>query len=124
MAPLTEPTITMDSFSTRLITLCDVRGLTYEDLALRSGINATQIGHYAAGERLPSVNNLHRLACALDISADVLLGIESASLRTVQAPPRMVRLFEQAAQLSSAQMDLLLGIAALMVEQRKRKEPS
>ena len=122
--PLTEPTITTDGFSTRLITLCDLRGLTYEDLALRSGINVTQIGHYAIGGRLPSARNIHRLACALDISADVLLGIESASLRTVQAPPRMVRLFEQAAQLSSAQMDLLLGIAALMVEQRKRKEPS
>ena len=117
--PPTDHDVTADSFSVQLTTLCDLRGLTYEDLALRSGINITQIGRYAIGGRLPSAKNLHRLACALDISADVLLGIESASFRTVQAPPRMVMLCVKASRLSSTQMDLLLGIVALMVEQRE-----
>lgn len=116
---LVDPTITADRFSERLTTICDLRGLTHEDLALRSGINITQIGHYAIGGRLPSTKNLHRLACALDISADVLLGIDSSSFNILQAPPRMVTLLEQAVRLSCAQMDLLLGIVALMVEQRE-----
>ena len=116
--PLTDhPTVTTDRFSERLITLCNLRGLTYEGLALRSGIHVTQIGHYATGGRLPSAKNLYRLALALDISADVLLDIPSAACHTIQAPPRMVMLLEQAARLSSVQLDLLLGIVALMAKQ-------
>jgi transcriptional regulator with XRE-family HTH domain len=48
-------------------------GLSQETLALKSGINRTYIGTLEAGERNPSLENIARLACALDVDAGELV---------------------------------------------------
>lgn len=111
--------LTPERFSECLQHVLTLRGLTYNELALRSGVNVTQIAHYATGKRLPSTKNLHRLACALDVGPDVLMGNDMMHVNAIKAPPRMVTLLEQASRLTSTQMDLLLGIVNLMVKQKE-----
>ena len=49
-------------------------GVSQSDLARASGVNRAVISRYEAGKGTPEVANLVRLADALGVSADVLLG--------------------------------------------------
>jgi transcriptional regulator with XRE-family HTH domain len=50
------------------------RGLTQAQLGAASGLNRTAISHFEAGRREPNLPNLVRLAEALGITTDHLLG--------------------------------------------------
>jgi transcriptional regulator with XRE-family HTH domain len=53
-----------------------------EKLALKSGINRTYIGSLEAGERNPSLENITRLASALDVdAADLVRGLQKLAGR-------------------------------------------
>ena len=47
-------------------------------VAWESGIPVSQISHYESGTREPNLINLRRLCLALDVSADLLLGLHLA----------------------------------------------
>ncbi len=49
-------------------------GLEQAELARRIGIPASSVSHFEAGRRRPSLHNLYKLAEALDVSTDYLLG--------------------------------------------------
>ena len=49
-------------------------GLDQAELARRIGIPASSISHFEAGRRRPSLNSLCKIAEALDVSTDYLLG--------------------------------------------------
>lgn len=51
----------------------DYRSMTQFELARACKMHVSQIGHYEAG-RVPSVPNLFKLAEALQVSVDYLLG--------------------------------------------------
>lgn len=53
-----------------------VLGLTQEGLAERIGVSTSFIGHIERGSRKLSVETLHDLCKALNVSADFLLGLE------------------------------------------------
>ena len=61
-------------FPARLRTARDKRGLNQNDLAKRAGLQASAISHFETGTRKPSFDNLRRLADALDVTTDYLLG--------------------------------------------------
>ena len=44
------------------------------ELASRAGLQASAISHFETGTRKPSFDNLRRLADALDVTTDYLLG--------------------------------------------------
>lgn len=52
------------------------RQMSALDLSRRSRINIKQISHYETGTRQPGIKNIRRLAHALNVSADYLLGLE------------------------------------------------
>lgn len=52
----------------------DVRGLSQTDLAERSSLQAAAISHFETGLRKPSFENLRRLADALEVTTDYLVG--------------------------------------------------
>lgn len=53
-----------------------VLGFTQEGLAERIGVCTSFIGHIERGSRKLSVETLHALCKALDVSADFVLGLE------------------------------------------------
>lgn len=71
MPKSTKPT---DIFPERLLAAREKRGLSQGDLAKRAGFQASAISHFETGTRKPSFDNLRRLADALDVTTDYLLG--------------------------------------------------
>ncbi len=63
-----------DVFPERLRTAREKRGLSQGDLAKRARFQASAISHFETGTRKPSFDNLRRLADALDVTTDYLLG--------------------------------------------------
>ena len=63
-----------DVFPERLRTAREQRGLNRRDLAKRAGLQPSAISHFETGTRKPSFDNLRRLADALEVTTDYLLG--------------------------------------------------
>ena len=61
-------------FSETMRHLRETLGWSQEKLAGKSGISAAAISHFETGKRLPSFENLIRLADAFDVSIDRLIG--------------------------------------------------
>lgn len=65
------------SFEGRLETIRKIRGLSQSDLSKLTGLQPSAISHFECGRRKPSISNLVKLADALDVQTDYLLGRES-----------------------------------------------
>jgi transcriptional regulator with XRE-family HTH domain len=63
-------------FSTRLKAARELRKMSQGDLATKSGLQPSAISHFETGNRSPSFENLKRLADALNVTTDYLLGRE------------------------------------------------
>lgn len=61
-------------FPARLKAARELRKLNQEELAERSKLQSSAISHFETGNRKPSFDNLRRLADALGVSTDYLLG--------------------------------------------------
>ena len=74
MSESSPPVSPSEIFPQRLKAARDLRGYSQEQLAERSGLQASAISHFETGNRKPSFDNLKRLADALGVSTDYLLG--------------------------------------------------
>ena len=61
-------------FQDRLRLAREARKLTQSELAEKAGLQPSAVSHFETGGRSPSFDNLKRLADALDVSTDYLLG--------------------------------------------------
>ena len=71
MTPVTTPS---GVFKDRLKAARDLRKWSQSDLAGRAGLPPSSIAHFEAGSRKPSFDTLRRLATALEVTTDYLLG--------------------------------------------------
>lgn len=65
-------------FGARLREARERQGLSQAELADRSGMQPSAIAHFEANRRKPSFENVRRLAKALSVTADYLLGVQAA----------------------------------------------
>lgn len=63
-----------DIFASRLQQARAARELSQQELAEKSGLPPTSISHFERGGRRPSFDNLKRLANALNVTTDFLIG--------------------------------------------------
>lgn len=89
-------------FPTRLRELREARALDQIGLAARARLQASAISHYESGRRVPSLRNLLRLADALYVPIDYLVG------RT----PDNTKIFTS--KLTAAQRDVVRDLVAVM----------
>ena len=68
------PPTELGDFPERLRYVREVRQLSQVELAQKTKMPSTSISHLEAGSRKPSFDNLRRLAVALEVSTDYLLG--------------------------------------------------
>jgi transcriptional regulator with XRE-family HTH domain len=102
------------TFSQRLAAARELRQLTQSQLAEKSGFAPSAINHFEQGRRSPSFDNLRRLANALNVTTDYLLGrTDDPNL----CGPEADKMFKGAENLSAADLETI----ALMVEAMKRK---
>ena len=74
-------------FPDRLKAARTLRKMNQTDLAARAGLPSTSISHFEAGSRKPSFDNLRRLAVALQVTTDYLLGLVDDPAFSTTADP-------------------------------------
>jgi transcriptional regulator with XRE-family HTH domain len=84
----------MDIFSERFKMARRRFRLTQEQLATKAHLPISTIAQFETGKRKPSFETLRRLAAALDITADYLLGLTD-KLATVQAHGETMKNYEK-----------------------------
>jgi transcriptional regulator with XRE-family HTH domain len=86
-------------FSRRLKEVRELRRLSQAELAKKAGLQPTAISHFETGTRAPSFDNLRRLADALNVSTDYLIGRAN---ELAMAGPETDNLFRGVEKLSEA----------------------
>lgn len=64
-------------FRWRLKMVREGQGVTQARLGRVTGLKPSAVSHFESGRRLPSLPNLFRIAWALGVSTDYLLGLSS-----------------------------------------------
>ena len=71
---MSESSHPSEVFPARLKAARELRGLNQSEVATRTGLQASAVSHFVTGSRKPSFDNLRRLAKALDVTTDYLIG--------------------------------------------------
>ncbi len=105
-------------FPERLKHARDLRGLTQADLAERSQLQPSAISHFEAGTRKPSFENLRRLATALEVPTDYLLG-RTDSVESLGKTTSAV--YRDLSRLTSEDQELARNFVAHLAERAEGK---
>lgn len=90
-------------FALRLRTARELRKLSQDEVARKSGLQPSAVSHFETGTRKPSFDNLRRLADALEVTTDYLVG--RVDDPAASAPPG--ELYRQLGQLTAADRDTI-----------------
>lgn len=103
---------TSRSFRNRLLRARRRRGWSQADLASHAGLQQSAVSHYENGARRPSFANLRKLATALEVSTDYLVG------HAPRSQQREDDLVSQLSQLRPAERKLVRSLVAALVRRR------
>jgi transcriptional regulator with XRE-family HTH domain len=92
------------------------KDLSQTDLADRTGLQPSAISHFETGKRAPSFENLKRLADALMVSVDYLLGRAG---EPKGSGPVVEQLFRDFSRMSSADQESIAKFAAMLAEKNE-----
>jgi transcriptional regulator with XRE-family HTH domain len=106
-----------DVFPERLRAGREKRGLSQEALAKRASLQASAISHFETSARKPSLDNLRRLADALDVTTDYLLG----RVTDAEALASADKLHRHLDCLTSDDHDLAEDVLKLLADRAKRR---
>ncbi len=103
-------------FRDRLRHARDLRQLSQAELAARAKLQPSAVSHFETGTRQPSFDNLRRLADALAVSIDYLLGRSESITGASQTTDVLYRNLEQ---LSTSDREVVNTIAKQLVMRNK-----
>ncbi|MFA9479726.1 helix-turn-helix domain-containing protein [Phycisphaerales bacterium AB-hyl4] len=96
-------------------------GMTQAELAEAAGLQQSVIAQIEGGRRKPSFDNLRRLALALHVSADHLLGLDEDS---TSSPPAIAAIMRIIRDLPDDDLELLSAMAETMRKRTQKKRGS
>lgn len=105
----------VEIFGARLRAARELRGLNQRELGERLGVPPSSIAHFEGGRRKPSFENLHRLASALDVTTDFLLGRASEPVTLPAADP----LVRALSKLGGEDRELVGAMLRLLVARKR-----
>jgi transcriptional regulator with XRE-family HTH domain len=94
--------------------LREARNLTQAELGKRADMAAASVSHFETGQRAPSLESLVKLADALEVSVDTLLGRSSLESET-RVDPVLLR----ASRASTQTLDTIKRITAALLSERE-----
>lgn len=105
-------------FARRLENTRKMRNLQQAELAKKAGLQPSAISHFETGTRKPSFDNLRRLAQALDVTVDYLMG------RTDEpgGMPGDDALYRDIQKLTAENRELAEQFIATLASRRQKKE--
>jgi len=105
----------VEIFAERLRAARELRGLNQRELGERLAVPPSSIAHFEGGRRKPSFENLHRLAAALNVTTDFLLGRSSEPVALPAADP----LVRDLSKLGVEDRELVGAILRVIVARRR-----
>jgi transcriptional regulator with XRE-family HTH domain len=105
-------------FSKILRRIRESKKLSQTELAERTGFQPSAISHFETGRRSPSFANLKKLADALSVSIDYLLGRDNTSKSAGPAADQLFRDFEK---MSSEDQDTITEFASMLAKKNREK---
>ena len=88
----------------------DLRGLTQAQMSARSGVGAASISHFETGQRTPTLETLIKLANALNVTVDALLGRAS-----IESSAHVDPVFLQASRADAQTLETVRRVAAAIL---------
>jgi transcriptional regulator with XRE-family HTH domain len=113
----TKPT---EVFKKRLRAAREFRQLSQGELAKRAGLQASAVSHFETGSRKPSFDNLKRLADALRVTTDYLLGRADDMEGSVTSADQLHRHYSG---LSTEYQEMADDFIQLLATKAKGKKP-
>jgi transcriptional regulator with XRE-family HTH domain len=105
------------------------RGLTQEELARKASVPVVSVSHFETGHRFPNAESLRRLADALGVSTDYMLGRVKDPVRgdIDAADPEVAALFRKFQGMSEEAREqvkqLFNTVDAMDKKRRRSREP-
>lgn len=106
-------------FTERLKAVREEKGLSQTELAAKTGLQPSAVSHFESGRRSPSFDNLRRLADALNVTIDYLLG--RSDLRDAAGPASDI-LFRNYEKLSDVDQQQVNKFAEFLAEKGKQEK--
>jgi transcriptional regulator with XRE-family HTH domain len=96
------------------------KDFTQAELAEQVGINKQNISRYESGKSEPRKSTLQKLADALEVSTDELLGLREASAdNQVPQDPRLLNLLNEVDQLPAKDKEALIRLMNIVVREHR-----
>jgi len=108
-----------NDFADRLRKQREQKGLSQAELAEKAGLQVTAISHFETGGRSPSFDNLRKLADALAVTSDYLIGRSDQPELSAAAAGQ---LFRKAKNLSAADLEIVEEMNDLMAKRNRQDE--
>lgn len=102
--------------SQRLREFREQRGLTQTELGVRAGMAAASVSHFETGQRVPSLESLMKLADALEVSVDALLGRV-----TNDAAAQVDPIFLRASRADAQTLNVVRRVTAALLEEAEKR---
>lgn len=114
---MTEDRKPSELFQERLKTARGMREWSQSDLAERAGLPPSSIAHFESGSRKPSFDTLRRIANALEVTTDYLLGRVNDPGRAEAGDP----LFRDVGKLTGKDRELAKDFLKMLAGRSKTK---
>lgn len=108
-----------EEFKNRLRAAREAKKLTQTELAEKTGLQPSAVSHFETGRRAPSFDNLRRLADALSVTIDYLLGREA---EPKASGPIAQQLFRNFGKMNDNDQGTLAEFAEMLIKKQKRDD--
>ncbi len=112
-----------EDFGERLRKVRESKGLNQAQLAEKSGLQPSAVSHFELGRRSPSFDNLKRLADALSVTIDYLLGRQHEPTTAGPAAEKFYRDYEALSPDDQAAIARFADALAKQNESRQSGDP-
>lgn len=110
---------TTSEFQENMRQIRELRGMTQAEMGKRAGIAAASISHFETGQRSPSLETLVKLADALEVTVDTLLG-----RAPLQAAAHIDPVFVQASKADLPTLETVRRVTAAILANAQKGGPN